>query len=248
MKLNWRKPALWAALTAATVGAVAIAAEADGPDVVPTYFALPLQPATGNPVTCMENSGSSLGLGYPMGVKLDGKGTGTWDIYLPLDETGGGTAVASGGPAPGGGLAFAGTIVVSDVVGDSNAINFANSGTFLGVSGVIITAGSGGDPQSSSVYPYEQPPASVPVAGPNNDLTDYGWPNPYPGGFPGPQIEDDGLDIGRPWYERTRQWKWNRGDPVCVRSRSWQPQHLDRVDEQRHAVDGNHRVGETQDR
>lgn len=193
MKLNWRKPALWAALTAATVGAVALAAEADGPDVTPTYFALPLQGATGNPVTCMENAGSALGLGYPMGVKIDGNGAGTWDIYLPLDETGGGTAVVSGGAAPGGDLAFAGTIVVTGVPGD-NAINFANSGTFLGVSGVIVKAGSGGSPQSASVYPYEQPPASIPVAGPNNDLVDYGWPNPYPGGFPGPQVEDDNLD------------------------------------------------------
>ncbi|MCI4568635.1 hypothetical protein [Lysobacter sp. CFH 32150] len=194
MKLNWRKPALWAALTVATVGAAALAAEADGPDVTPTYFALPLQPATGNPVTCMENTGSTLGLGYPMGVKLDGKGTGTWDIYLPSDETGSGTAVPSGDPAPGGGLSFAGTIVVTDVVGDNNAINFYNDGTFLGVSGVIIKAGSGGSPQSSSVYPYEQPPASIPVPGPNNDLVDYGWPDPYPGGYPGPQIEDDNLD------------------------------------------------------
>ena len=103
MKLNWRKPVLWAALTAATVGAVALAAEADGPDVTPTYFALPLQGATANPVTCMENAGGALGLGYPMGVKLDGNGAGPWEIYLPLDETGGGVAVASGGPAPGGG-------------------------------------------------------------------------------------------------------------------------------------------------
>jgi len=194
MKLNWRKPALWAALTAATVGAVALAAEADGPDVTPTYFALPLQPATGNPVTCMANTGSTLGLGYPMGVKIDGNGVGTWDIYLPLDETGGGTAVASGGAAPGGDLVLAGTIVVTLVAGDNNAINFYNSGSFLGVSGVIVKAGSGGSPQSSSVYPYEQPPASIPVAGPNNDLVDYGWPDPYPGGYPGPQVEDDHLD------------------------------------------------------
>jgi hypothetical protein len=194
MKLLWRKKtALWAALAVSAAGVV-LAAESNGPDVTPTRFALPLQEATGNPVTCMSNAGQALGLGYLMGVKIDGKGTGTWDIYLPSSGSGAGQAIAHGGAGPGAGYGLAGVIEVSDVVGDSNAINFRNAGTFLGVSGVIVKAGSGGSDQASNAYPYEQPPASVAVAGPNNDLTDYGWPDPYPGGFPGPQVEDDALD------------------------------------------------------
>ena len=87
-----------------------LAAESNGPDVIPTQFALPLQEATGNPVTCMSNSGQALGLGYLMGVKINGTGIGTWDIYLPSSGTGGGQAVAHGGASPGAGYGLAGVI------------------------------------------------------------------------------------------------------------------------------------------
>ncbi len=176
MKARWQKTALWAGLAAVAAGSAGavMASIANAPDVDPVAFALPLQTATGNPVTCMENSGQSLGLGYPIGIKIDGKGTGSWDIYLPLSGAGAGIAVAHGGPAPGGSYAFAGTVDVTDVVGDSNAINF--NGSFA-VEAVIVKAGSGGSPQSSNVYAYVKPPNEA-------SLITLGWPNnkTYPGG------------------------------------------------------------------
>lgn len=183
MQSNWRKTALWAAFGVAALGG-AVAAVGDlGPDVDPVYFALPLQPATGNPVECMAGSGQTLGLGYPIGIRLDGKGVGMWDIYVPLSGSGQGQAVAHGAAPPAGALAFAGTITVTDVAGDSNSINFTST---FGVSGVIVKAGSGGDKQTASAYAYVRPPN---VAA----LQALGWPNPE-NAYTGPLDEDDDLD------------------------------------------------------
>ena len=183
MRSNWRKTALWAAFGVAALGGAVAAVGDIGPDVDPVYFALPLQPETGNPVECTAGGAQTLGLGYPIGVRLDDKGVGVWDIYLPLSGTGTGVAVAHGGPAPGGALAFAGTITVTDVVGDSNSINFTST---FGVNGVIIKAGSGGDKQTASVYAYVRPPNVA-------SLQALGWPNPE-NAYTGPMDEDDDLD------------------------------------------------------
>lgn len=183
MQSNWRKTALWAAFGVAAIGASVAAVGDLGPDVDPVYFALPLQPETGNPVDCTDGAGPALGLGYPIGVRLDGKGVGEWDIYLPLSGSGYGQAVAHGGAAPGGAFAFAGTIEVTDVAGDTNSINFTST---FGVNGVIVKAGSGGDKQTSSVYAYVRPPNVV-------ALQALGWPNPE-NAYTGPSIEDDDLD------------------------------------------------------
>ena len=102
MRSNWRKTALWAAFGVAAIGGAVAAVGDIGPDVDPVYFALPLQPETGNPVECTAGGAQTLGLGYPIGVRLDGKGVGLWDIYLPLSGTGMGQAVAHGGPGSGG--------------------------------------------------------------------------------------------------------------------------------------------------
>ncbi|HET7126212.1 MAG TPA: hypothetical protein VFI26_03820 [Lysobacter sp.] len=155
-----------------------MASIANAPDVDPVAFALPLQGATGNPVTCMENSGQSLGLGYPIGIKLNtgdyGTVQGLWDVYLPLSGAGAGVFKPHGDAAPAGDYAFAGTIDITGVSGDANAINFEAS---FAVEGVIVKAGSGGEAQSSNVYAYVRPPNEA-------SLITLGWPNnkTYPGG------------------------------------------------------------------
>jgi hypothetical protein len=186
MKTSWRKTALWAGLSVGVVGSIGgvFAALGDlGPDVDAVYFALPQQEETGNPVECRSGSGKTLGLGYPIGIRLDGKGVGTWDIYVPLSGDGDGVAVAHGAPAPGGALAFAGTITVTDVAGDSNAVSFTST---FGVNGVIVKAGSGGDAQTASAYAYVRPPNLA-------ALQALGWPNPE-NPYTGPISQDDRLD------------------------------------------------------
>lgn len=182
MKPRWRKTALWAALTVSAVGAVVLAAEIDGPDVDPVYFELSGQDDTGNPVACMGNSGGTLGLGYPIAVKMDGNGAGNWDIYLPQSGSGNGLHVAHGAAAPPGAYAFAGTVNITPKAGDNNGLNFASS---FAINAMILKPGSGGEVPSSSVYPYVVPPNEA-------ALIALGWPNGKT--YPGAQVEDDGLD------------------------------------------------------
>ena len=184
MRSNWRtKTALWAAMGVVMVGGVYAAVGDIGPDVEPVYFALPLQSPTGNPVDCTTGGGQTLGLGYPIGVRIDGNGIGEWDLYIPLSGTGYGVSVPHGAPAPGGAMAFAGTIDITSVAGDSNSINFEST---FGVNGVIVKAGSQGNPQASSVYAYVQPPNVA-------NLQTLGWPNPE-NPYTGALSEDDDLD------------------------------------------------------
>lgn len=184
MRSNWRtKTALWAAMGVVTVGGVYAAVGDVGPDVEPVYFALPLQSPTGNPVDCTIGGGQTLGLGYPIGVRIDGNGIGEWDLYIPLSGSGYGVSVPHGGAAPGGAYAFAGTITITPVAGDSNSINFEST---FGVNAMIVKAGSQGNPQASSVYAYVQPPNVA-------SLQTLGWPNPE-NPYTGPLAEDDDLD------------------------------------------------------
>lgn len=191
MKTSWKKTALWGALTVTTAVGAVVAAGVNSPEVDPVYFALPSQNKTGNPVDCVGSNDplqNTLSLGYPIGVRLDGKGIGTWDIYLPTSGSGYGQAVAAGGASPGAGFSFAGQITVTDVPGDSNAINFTST---IAANAVIVKAGSGGEAQTSSVYAYVRPPEANAQAG--NDLLDFGWADPA-SGFPGAQTADQKLD------------------------------------------------------
>ena len=191
MRRKWKKTALWGALAVSTAVGAVVMAGANSPEVEPVYFALPSQPATGNPVDCVGNNDplqNTLSLGYPIGVRLDGKGVGTWDIYLPVSGAGAGQAVAAGVASPGAGYAFAGQITVTDVPGDSNAVNFTST---IATNAVVVKAGSGGSAQASSVYAYVRPPEANAQAG--NDLLDFGWVDP-PSGFPGAQTADQKLD------------------------------------------------------
>ena len=188
---RWKKTALWGALAATTAVGAVVAAGVNSPEVDPVYFALPTQPTTGNPVDCVGNNDplkQTLSLGYPIGVRFDGKGIGTWDVYLPTSGEGDGKAVAHNAAAPAGAYAFAGTITITDVAGDSNAINYSST---IAVSAVVVKAGSGGERQASSVYAYVRPPEANAQAG--NDLLDFGWTDPA-SGFPGAQLADQALD------------------------------------------------------
>jgi hypothetical protein len=212
-------------LAAAAVGSAGavMASIANAPDVDPVAFALPLQSTTGNPVTCMEDSGQSLGLGYPIGIKIDGKGTGLWDVYLPLSGEGAGVAVAHGGNSPGGGYAFAGTIDVTDVAGDDNAINFDAS---FAVEGVIVKAGNAGSPQSANVYAYVRPPNEA-------SLITLGWPEnkTYPGGVKFDEDLDspEGLTQGISHIEICLEAQPTLTKTVDLSWKRWQDWTLDKT-------------------